>query len=406
MPVGKFEGVELVLARMTGLAYIMDAARSVTTSAIDNGARPAVPAGILKAHVTEMGRRVANDAMDIQGGKGIMLGPRNYLGRGYQSIPIAITVEGANILTRNLIIFGQGAIRCHPFVLKEMSAARNPDRSQAVDDFDRALFGHVGFTISNAARAFVMALTFARFESVPGTGPARRYYQHIERFSASFAFATDVAMLALGGYLKKKESISARLGDVLSAMYLASMVLKHHEDQGSPPEDLPIVEWACRELLYQAQEQLHNVLRNFPIRWLAALMRVFIFPRGLTYFAPADRLARRVADLVQNDNDCRARMGRAIYVTPDAGNPLGQLQQALKLAPVAENLEKRIRVEGVKTGRIHSLDLPGQITEALQLGLINPEEAAYLRDYDRRVMDIINVDDFESHELGLNPASH
>ena len=234
MPVGKFEGVEQVMARMVGMTYIMDAARSVTAAAIDAGARPAVPAGILKYHVTEMGRRVANDAMDVQGGKGIMLGPRNYLARGYQSIPIAITVEGANILTRNLIIFGQGAIRCHPFVLREMNAARNPDRHRGVDEFDRALFGHIGFTISNAARAFVMALTFARFESVPDTGATRRYYQHIERFSASFAFATDVAMLALGGYLKKKENISARLGDVLSAMYLASMVLKQHEDQGSP----------------------------------------------------------------------------------------------------------------------------------------------------------------------------
>jgi len=404
LPIGKFEGVELVLARMVGYSYIMDAARSVTTAAVDNGARPAVPAGILKAHVTEMGRRVGNDAMDIQGGKGIMLGPRNYLARGYQSIPIAITVEGANILTRNLIIFGQGAIRCHPFVLREMAAARNPDRARAVDDFDRALFGHIGFTLSNAARAFVMALTFARFESVPGRGPTRRYYQHIERFSASFALATDVAMLALGGYLKKKESISARLGDVLSAMYLASMVLKHYEDQGSPEGDLPIVEWSCRELLYQAQEQLHNVLRNFPIRWLATLMRICIFPRGLTYFAPADRMARRVAELVQNDNDCRTRLGRTIYVTADPGNPLGQLQQALKLAPAAEVLEKRIRVEGVKTGRIRALELPGQIDEALQLGLIDPEEAAFLRDYDRRVMDIINVDDFAAHELGVNPA--
>ena len=275
---GKFEGVEQAIARMVGHSYIMDAARSVTTAAIDAGARPAVPAAILKYHVTEMGRHVANDAMDVQGGKGIMLGPRNYLGRGYQSIPIAITVEGANILTRNLIIFGQGAVRCHPYVLREMSAARNPDRARGVDDFDRALFGHIGFTISNAARSLVMALTLARFERVPGSGPTRRYFQHIERFSASFAFATDVAMLTLGGYLKKKESISARLGDVLSAMYLASMVLKHHEDQGSPEADLPIVEWCCRELLYQAQEQLHGMLRNFPVRPMAWLMRALIFP--------------------------------------------------------------------------------------------------------------------------------
>src|ERR1700734_1654856 len=204
-PIGRFEGVEQVIARMVGLGYIMDAARSVTTAAIDNGQKPAVPAAILKYHVTEMGRRVGNDAMDIHGGKGIMLGPNNYLGRGYQSIPIAITVEGANILTRNLIIFGQGAIRCHPYVLREMNAVRDQDRKHGVSEFDRALFGHIGFTISNAARSFLMAVTFARFEQVPESGATRRYFQHIERFSASFAFATEVAMLTLGGYLKKKE---------------------------------------------------------------------------------------------------------------------------------------------------------------------------------------------------------
>ena len=405
MPIGKFEGVEQVIARMVGFTYISDAARSVTAAAIDAGARPAVPAGILKHHVTEMGRRVANDAMDVQGGKGIMLGPRNYLGRGYQSIPIAITVEGANILTRSLIIFGQGAIRCHPFVLREMAAARNPDRERGVDDFDRALFGHIGFTISNAARSVVMALTFARFESVPDVGATRRYFQHIERFSASFAFATDIAMLTLGGYLKKKESISARLGDVLSSMYLASMVLKHHEDQGSPVADLPIVEWSCRELLYQAQEQLHGVLRNFPVRPMAWLMRLFIFPRGLTYFAPGDRLGRAVAGLVQNAGEARDRLTAGIYREQHANNPLGQLQRALELAPGAELIEKKLRVEGVKAGRISALDLPGQIEQGLALGILDAAEAATLSDYDALVMDIINVDDFAADQLGTRCES-
>src|SRR5712672_3336580 len=400
MPVGKFEGVEQVIARMAGHTYIMDAARSVTAAAIDSGARPAVPAGILKYHITEMGRRVANDAMDVHGGKGIMLGPRNYLGRGYQSIPIAITVEGANILTRSLIIFGQGAIRCHPYVLREMRAAHDPDRARGVDEFDRALFGHIGFTISNAARSLVMALTFARFESVPDSGPARRYYQHIERFSASFAFATDVAMLTLGGYLKKKENISARLGDVLSSMYLASMVLKHHEDQGRPAADLPLVEWCCRELLYQAQEQLHGVLRNFPVRSMAALMRLFIFPRGRTYFAPSDRLGRQVAALMQEPGEARDRLASGIYRELHSGNPLGQLQQALELAPAAELIEKKLRVEGVKTGRISALELPGQIDAGLSLGIISDAEAAALRDYDRLVMKLINVDEFSADELG------
>ena len=401
MPVGKFEGVEQVIARMVGLTYICDAARSVTIAAIDAGARPAVPAGILKHHVTEMGRRVANDAMDVQGGKGIMLGPRNYLGRGYQSIPIAITVEGANILTRSLIIFGQGAIRCHPFVLREMSAARNPDRERGVDEFDRALFGHIGFTISNAARSLVMALTLARFRGVPDAGPTRRYYQHIERFSASFAFATDVAMLTLGGYLKKKESISARLGDVLSSMYLASMVLKHHEDQGSPAADLPIVEWSCRELLYQAQEQLHGVLRNFPVRPMAWLMRLFIFPRGLTYFAPGDRLGRAVAGLVQSVCESRDRITAGIYREQRSDNPLGQLQQALELAPAAELIEKKLRVDGVRTGRVSALELPGQIEQGLALGILSAAEATTLRAYDALVMDIVNVDEFAADEIGM-----
>ncbi|MEO6186715.1 MAG: acyl-CoA dehydrogenase, partial [Steroidobacteraceae bacterium] len=202
LAVGKFEGVEQVIARILGTTYIMDATRSVTTGAIDGGEKPAVPAAILKMHITEMGRMVAADAMDVHGGKGVMLGPRNYLARGWQAAPIGITVEGANILTRNLIIFGQGAIRCHPFVLREMQAARSPDGARSIDDFDQALFGHIGFTISNAVRSLVMAVTFARFESAPGEGAIRRYYQHIERFSASFAFATDVAMLSLGGYLK------------------------------------------------------------------------------------------------------------------------------------------------------------------------------------------------------------
>jgi acyl-CoA dehydrogenase len=398
-PIGKFEGVEQVIARMVGNTYIMNAARSVTIAAIDNGERPAVPAAILKYHVTELGRRVANDAMDVQGGKGICLGPRNYLGRGYQSIPIAITVEGANILTRSLIIFGQGAIRCHPYVFREMEAARNPERAQGVREFDRALFGHIGFAISNAARSFIMALTLARFRRVPSDGATRRYFQHIERFSASFAFATDVAMLSLGGYLKKKESISGRLGDVLSSMYLASMVLKHHEDQGRPIEDLPVVEWACRELLYQAQEQLHGVLRNFPVRWLAALMRVCIFPRGLTYFAPGDRLGRKVAALVQSAGPARDRLTDGVYRSADGHNPLAELQEALEMAERAEPLERKLRVEGQKTGRVTALDLPGQIAQAAALGILTAEEASLLTGYDARVMNIVNVDDFASEDL-------
>jgi acyl-CoA dehydrogenase len=400
-PVGRFEGVEQVLARMAARTYTMDAARSVTAGAIDGGEKPSVPSAMLKYHVTELARQVTNDAMDVHGGKGICIGPNNYLARGYQSIPVAITVEGANILTRSLIIFGQGAVRCHPYVLKEMNAARNPNREAGVQDFDRALFGHIGFTLSNAVRSLIMALTFARFTRVPEQGPNKRYFQHINRYSASFAFATDVAMLTLGGYLKKKETLSGRLGDVLSSMYLASMVLKHHQNQGSPEADLPLVEWACRSLLYQAQEQLHLFLRNFPNRPIAAFMRVFIFPRGLTYSAPSDRLGRSIVDLIMNPCEARERLSDQIYKTVDAANPLGLLQQALELAQVAEAIEKRIRVEGVKTGRVMALDLPGQIREALAAGIITNAESALLLDYDAKVMHLIHVDDFAPHELGV-----
>jgi acyl-CoA dehydrogenase len=404
MPIGRFEGVESVIARMAGFTYIMDAGRSVTSGAIDGGEKPSVPSGILKYHVTELGRVVANDAMDVQGGKGICLGPKNYLGRGYQMVPVGITVEGANILTRSLIIFGQGAVRCHPWVLKEMEAARDPDHARGVAAFDAALMGHIGFTISNAVRSLIQALTLSRAVKAPTDGPTARYFEHIDRFSASFAFASDVAMLSLGGYLKKKENLSARLGDVLSCLYLASMVLKHHENQGRPEADLPLVEYACRTLLYKAQEQLHSFLRNFPVRWLAAFMRLFIFPRGLTYSAPGDRLGRKVTELVLSPSESRERLCGGVYKTLEPTNHLGLVQEAMLLAIAAEPIEKRIRVEGVKTGRVTALDLPGQIREALATGLITEAEAAQLREYDRKVMDIVHVDDFDPRELAAEPA--
>lgn len=397
--VGKFEGVEAALARMAGNTYIMDAARSVTAAAVDSGENPAVPSAILKYHCTEMGRQVANDAMDVHGGKGICLGPKNYLGRGYQVVPVTITVEGANILTRSLMIFGQGAIRCHPYVLREMSAAKEKDKHKSLTDFDDALFGHIGYTISNAARSVVTGATIARFTSAPESGPTRRYYQHINSFSARFAFATDIAMLTLGGYLKKKEHLSARLGDVLSSLYLASMVLKHYEDQGRQAADLPLVEWSCRALLYNAQEQLHGFIRNFPNRWIASLMRIVIFPRGRTYFSPSDRLGHKIVETLMVPSESRERLSDGIYKTAEPGNPIGLLQEALVLSIDAAPLEKRLRVEGVKTGLVSALDFPAQIEQALDEGLLNQSEAELLRNYDRKVMEIINVDDFTSEEL-------
>jgi acyl-CoA dehydrogenase len=342
--------------------------------------------------------------MDIHGGKGIMMGPNNYLGRAYETIPIAITVEGANILTRNLIIFGQGAIRCHPFVRAEMDAAKDPDPEQGLVAFDRLLFKHIGYALSNAARSFVQALTLARFTDVPVDGATRRYYQHINRYSASFALITDAAMLTLGGALKRRELISARLGDVLSYLYLASMVLKHYQDQGSPAEDLPLVEWACRNLLYKTQEQLHGLMRNFPNRWVAVLLRLAIFPRGRTYSAPSDELGQAIVELLINPTPTRERLAAGAYTTAEPGNPLGLLQQALVLAEEVKPIERRV-FDARRAGEIKHDDTPGQIDEAEAKGIVTAEEAETLRAFDRKVLELTGVDDFAVSDLVRHPVT-
>ncbi|CAN5139606.1 acyl-CoA dehydrogenase FadE [soil metagenome] len=399
LPIAEFEGVGEVIARMAGRTYTMNAARRVTAGAVDDGARPAVPSAILKYHLTEMGRMVANDAMDVHGGKSICMGPRNYLARSYQSVPIAITVEGANILSRSLIIFGQGAIRCHPYVLREMRAALDEHQERGLEEFDRAVFAHVGNAISNATRSLVLALTLARFTEVPAHGPVRRYYQHINRFSASFALAADVALLTLGGKLKRRELLSARLGDVLSDLYLASMVLKHYANEGNHAEDLPLVEWACRELLYDAQEKLHGFLRNFPNRFAAALLRLFVFPRGRTYSAPGDALGETVVYLITHPTAARDRLCAGIYRTREAGNPLGLLDVALESAIASSPLLKRLRT-AVRSGDIEGPHLPAWIEAAERKSILTPDEAQQLRELDRRVMELIAVDDFPPGSFG------
>ncbi|MDZ7644441.1 MAG: acyl-CoA dehydrogenase [Woeseiaceae bacterium] len=406
LPVAKFDGVGEALSRIAGNTYIMNAAISITSGAIDQGEKPAVPSAILKYHCTELGRKVANDAMDVHGGKAIMMGPRNYLGRGFMATPIAITVEGANILTRSLIIFGQGAIRCHPFVLRELEAAQDEDEQRGLEEFDRALFGHIGYAISNLARSFVLALTHAKFSRVPLNTPTRRYYQNINRYSAAFALASDFAMLTLGGKLKIKELLSARLGDVLSSMYLASAVLKHFENQGRRAADLPLVEWSIRTLMYQAQEQLHSFLRNFPNRPVAFFLRTFIFPRGRTYSAPSDELAMKVVDLITRTGESRDRLSAQAYTTLEPGNPLGLLQEALKLSEELAPLEKRLR-QAYKEGLIPSEYLGFQIGEAREAGVIDADEAEALSGYHAKVEALMAVDDFAPEELvrtGSKPA--
>ena len=401
LPIARFDGIDEVLGRMGGTLYAMEAVRTMTAGSIDQGEAPAVCAAISKLHVTEMARQVGNDAMDVHGGKGIQLGPRNYLGRGYQSIPIAITVEGANILTRNLMVYGQGAIRSHPYVLKEMRAAADEDHHRALMEFDQALFGHIGLAFSNASRALWMALTSARFTRVHIATPTERYYQHINRFSAAFVLASDAAMLTLGGALKKKEKLSARLGDMLSYMYIASAALKRYEDQGRPPEDLPLVEYACRDALYRFQESMHFFLRNFPNRSVAWVLRFLIFPRGRTYSAPSDDLGHQIAELISMPGASRERLTRNTY-TGDHHTPVGMFKEALELAARLEPVERRIR-EAEKKG---SLKVPrgGSVEKAaLQAALIDAKEASDLARLEELTREIIAVDDFDPSELGTHP---
>ena len=399
LPVAKFDGVGEALARIAGHTYIMNSAVSITSGAIDQGEKPAVPSAILKYHCTELARKVANDTMDVHGGKAIMMGPKNYVGRGYMATPIAITVEGANILTRSLIIFGQGAMRCHPFVLRELHAAQDENEERGLTEFDDALFSHIGYAISNLARSFFLALTHGKFSKVPFNTPTRRYYQNINRYSAAFALAADFAMLTLGGKLKIKELLSARLGDVLSSMYLASAVPKHFENQGRRASDLPLVEWSVRTLMYHAQEQLHSFLRNFPNRPVAFFLRVFIFPRGRTYSSPSDELSSRIVDLMTHSGEARERLSEQAYTTLEPGNPLGLLQEALELSETLQPLELKLR-QARKEGLIKSDFLGHQIDEAERAGVINKKESSELQAYHEKVQELLSVDDFSPDEIG------
>ena len=285
VPIGKFEGVEEPMARIGGHTYMTDAARQFTALAIDLHEKPSVISAIIKYHATERGRIVINDAMDVHGGKGICLGPDNYLGRFYQQMPIGITVEGANILTRTLMIFGQGAIRSHPYVLKEIAATTDQNLKRALLQFDEALFAHISFALSNAARSFVFGWTGGRGIHVPEGHDTKHYYQQLTRYSAAFALSSDIAMAVLGGTLKRREKISARLGDVLSLMYLCSATLKRFEDDGRPADDLPLLHWSMQDALYKIEQAFGGVIQNFPNALVRAMLSVIDLPHGTSLVA-------------------------------------------------------------------------------------------------------------------------
>jgi acyl-CoA dehydrogenase len=388
MPVGRFEGVQEPLARIAATAYLLDAARRVTCSAIDGGEKPAVIGAIMKYHATERLRSAYNDAMDIHGGKGICDGPSNYLAQTYYSLPVSVTVEGANILTRSLIIFGQGAIRCHPWLLKEMTAAQDPDRERGLHDFDRAFFGHLRHHVATWWRAWHRNLLGGATAPAPGAPELAPYYRAVGRASASFALVTEIALIVLQGALKRKETLSARLGDVLSGLYLVSCALKRWEEAGRQEEDLPLLRYAVERELLIVQQRLDEVLCNFPNRFWAGLLRAVIFPWGRWRKPPADLLVRQAAEYLMQPGVARDRLTEGIFTAVDFAAPVSQLDRALRMAIDTEPAEKKMRDAGQ-----HDLD------QALASGIIRAGERQAIDEKRQLVSRLIQVDDFAPEEL-------
>jgi acyl-CoA dehydrogenase len=401
-PIGKFEGVEEALTRMGGNLYMMDATRMLTALAVDLGEKPAVLSAIAKYHLTERARNVVIDGMDVAGGKGVCMGPSNFLGSAYMQLPVSITVEGANILTRSLIIFGQGAIRCHPFVLREISAANDADRARASSAFDLALFGHIGFVLSNMARTFVMGLCGSHCVRVPSdvAPETRRYYQQLSRFSAALAFLADISMGVLGGALKRKEKLSARLGDVLSMLYLCSATLKRYENEGRQADDAPLMHWAIWDAMFRAQNAIEGVISNFPSRMISGLLRTMVFPLGRPYVVPSDKLGHDVARLLIEPSATRDRLTAGMYLPADESDALGTIELALAATLAAEPVEARMR-EAFKDGRFSAAPGADRGAAAVAAGVITADERTLLQRASELADRVIRVDDF-AQDLGAS----
>ena len=390
--IGKFEGIEEPLARIGAMTYLMDATRTITAGALDLGEKPSVLSAISKYHATERMRQVINDAMDIHGGKGICLGPNNYLGRAYQQVPIAITVEGANILTRSLIIFGQGAIRCHPWVLKEMKAARE----DSIVAFDAAFWEHIKFTIGNAGRSLWLGITAGVGLPAPACPETKRYYQQMTRFSSAFALLADVSMFIIGGSLKRKEKLSARLGDVLSHLYLASCVLKFYDERGQQKDELPLLKWALYDCAFKIQVAMDGIIKNFPNRPVAWALRRLVFPKGMTLIQPSDQLGHEVAKILITPSAARDRLIAGMYLPNDENDIMGQLNAAMNAVVAAEPIEAKVRA-AQKAGRITAKVQDAAFEEANSLSVITDTELALWKRARALSKEVVRVDDFDMH---------
>jgi acyl-CoA dehydrogenase len=387
LPIGRFEAIEERLGRIAATCYLLDAARRLTCAAIDHGHKPAVIAAIMKQQATERLRVVANDAMDIHGGKAVQEGPLNYLGSFYRGLPIGITVEGANIVTRGLMQFGQGAIRSHPYLLKEITALEDPDRALALDDFDRAFWAHVRHGVINALRALAHAWTGGIFARAPEAGSAQGYYGPLTRYACAFALAADVTLLTLSAGLKRREMISGRFGDILSELYLLSAVLKRWEDEGRQQADLPLVEWCMQTGFASIETRLDEILANLPSRPAAWLLRFILLPFGVRRRGPSDRVTQACAEILLVPSGTRERLTADIaHGVGDDG--LARLERAFELTVAAQPLRDRLQHARVR-----------DVEEALARDLINAAEAAQLRAAAEAVAAAVAVDDFSPQEL-------
>ncbi len=403
LPIGYFEGISEKLSRMGGFIYLMDAARLLTLAAIDAGEEPAIASAILKYHLTEFGRLIGLDAMDVHGGKGICLGPNNHIGRDYHGLQIAITVEGANILTRSMIIFGQGAIRAHPYVLREIESVQFDDVQKGLRQFDDVIFKHIGLIISNFVRTFLLGLTNGRL-AFAHKNLAQRYYQQMTRFSAAFAFLADMCMIFFGAQLKRMESTSARLGDILSMLYIGSAVLRRYQLAKEPVEELPLFNWSCQYILMTIERRMNAILANYPYRWVALVLRIFIFPLGRSCHGPNDKLGLEVTKLLLKPSETRTRLCAGVYTgTRQVGtNPVELLERTLNAVVAVSDIEARIR-RAINEKRLnHVDDLRAQYELAFNTQIITDNEYQQLLMADDLRLQVIKVDDFDSAELANN----
>jgi acyl-CoA dehydrogenase len=389
LEIGRFEGIEAPLARIGGLTYLMDATRRLTSGAVDAGEKPSVASAIAKCYLTEGMRQTTNDAMDVVGGAGICMGPRNILGGGYAALPIGITVEGANILTRSMIIFGQGAIRCHPFVQDEMRGAFEKDLTR----FDRAFFGHVGFVFQNLARALWLGLTNGVFAATPVTGPAAAYYRRSTRLSAGFALASDFAMGTLGGALKRKEALTGRLADIHAWLYLSSAALKRFHDDGQKERDLPALRWACEHAHHQAQQAFLGFFDNLPLRPVAWLLRALTFPLGRAFPGPSDALAHKLARGLVDGEALREHLTKGIYLPPSDEMGLGTLEAALDKVVKAQGVHRKIQA-ALKDKKLEKKPTESLLERAVAANVINAAERTQVEEAERARALAIAVDSF------------